>query len=153
MISKPTTPQLIDAVCAALEGTVAPVLDGVPRDTLEKAIGILKVLSVRAAHEIAWMREESDEIVALAGRFVDELPDTAALTEALAALAARRDDSLSLADVQASYELAGEVLSRAVECAYRSGSRDHIADATRTVEQRIVHQDLTIGTFEAAGRT
>ena len=153
MISKPTTPQLIDAVCVALESTVVPAVDGVAQDTLEKAIGILKVLSVRAGHEIAWMREESDEIVALARRFVDDLPDTDALASALAELASSSSDSLALDDVQASYELAGEVLSQAIECAYRSGSVDHIVEATGTVERRIQHQDLTIGTFEAAGRT
>ncbi len=153
MISKPTTPQLISAVCAELEAKVAPEVDGPTRVVLDMALGILRATAIRSAHELAWMHEEATDIEDLARRFCRELPSTGDIAEELLALEQASTGSMDLADAQATYERASEVLSRATEAAYRSGSSEHVAAVIALVRQRIEHQDAVTGAFEAVGRT
>ena len=153
MISKPTTPQLIDAVCAELANEVAPVLDGPRRVVLDMAIGVLRAAAVRCATEISWMNEEAAAIEALGRQLAAEIPDSADLAAALADYDDARTANVLLADVQSAYECAGEVLSCAIEAAYRTGRSDHIAAVTDLVRERVAHQNVVTGTFEAVGRS
>jgi hypothetical protein len=153
MISKPTTPQLIDAVCAELANEVAPALDGPTRVVLDMAIGVLSAAAVRCATEISWMNEEAAAIEQLGRRLAAEIPDPTDLRTAIAAYDGARTASALLADVQSAYECAGEVLSCAIEAAYRTGRSDHIAAVTELVRERIAHQNVVTGTFEAVGRS
>ena len=94
MIAKPTTQQLIDAVCTELGAKVAPaVTDPTAKLVLDMAMAVLKGVGVRSANELAWMREESDAIEAVARRFVAELPDAHQLGEALQAYLDLKSDS------------------------------------------------------------
>jgi hypothetical protein len=154
MIAKPTTPQLIDAVCAELNAKVAPELgDGTTRVVLEMAMAVLQGAAIRSANETAWMREEEAAIAELASRLVAELPDASSLSDALDAYRSNRSDSLYLADVLADYERAGEVLSCAAEAAYADGDAGRIEAVQQLFADRMAHENAVIGSFQAAGRT
>ena len=95
MISKPTNQQLIEAVCAELTGKVAPnIRDAGTKVVLEMALSVLSCAAVRTAKELAWMKEETDAIEAVARRFAEEMPEAGALSDALAAFDAGRTGSL-----------------------------------------------------------
>ncbi len=154
MISRPTTPQLIEAVCAELTSKVVPaVTDASASVVIEMAVAVLKGAAIRSANELAWMREEADAIEALAQRFVAELPQAAELAEALAAYTDAKSDSRYLADALDDYHRASEVLSRACEAAYADGDAIRKADVQRLFEQRMANENTVTGVFMAAGRT
>jgi hypothetical protein len=145
---------LIDAACAELEGKVAPaVADPATRVVLDMALAVLKGAAIRSANELAWMREESEAVDALAGRLVAELPGATGLAEAHAAYTSAKTHSLFLDDVLADYERASEVLSRAAEVAYVDGSPEQIAAVRALFDQRMANEKTVIGVFMAAGRT
>ena len=120
MISKPTTPVIIEAVCAELETKVGPSLDATTRVVLDMATALLRATAVRSANELAWMQEEADDIEAFARRLLGERPESRELEEALGAYSCDRTNSRYLADAQADYERVSEVLSRAAEAAFAS---------------------------------
>jgi hypothetical protein len=154
VISKPTTPQLIEAVCVELETKVAPaVTETTAAVALAMATAVLRGAAARSGSELAWMREEADAVEAVAERFVGSVPDTEALAEALEAYRSQRTGSLYLDDALGDYERASEVLSRTVEAAYASGDADRKAEAAALMEQRMANETAVIGVFEAAGRS
>jgi len=154
MISKPTTPQLIDAACTELETRVAPTIsDPATKVVVDMALAVLRGAAIRSGYEVAWMREEADAVDQLAQRLVTELPDAAELADAHRAYTEGRTGRLYLEDVLADYERASEVLSRAAEAAYRDGSAERIAAVRRLFDQRMANEKTVIGEFMAAGRT
>lgn len=153
MIAKPTTQQLIDAVCTELDAKVAPaVTDPTAKLVLDMAMAVLRGVGVRSANELAWMREESDAIEAVARRFVAELPDAHQLGEALQAYLDLKSDSRYLARAEEEYESAGEVLSCAVEAAYADGDPDRKAAVRALVDQRMANEFAIIGQYVGVGR-
>ena len=65
MISKPSTKQLIDAMCIELNSRVAPsITDPTAQVQLAMAISVLQTTAVRCGNELAWMQEERDAIYA-----------------------------------------------------------------------------------------
>ena len=154
MISRPTTAQLIDAMCTALSNTVAPAItDPTVQVQLSMAISVLQTTAVRCGNELAWMQEERDAIEEAAGRLLNELPHATALSEALATYVSARSGSLYLDEAQADYARASEVLSCAIEAAYASGDAEHIATVGRLIDQRHANQQTVTGQFMALGRT
>ena len=154
MISKPTTSQLIDAVRAELASKVAPELtDGTTKVVLDMALAVLQGASVRSANEVAWMREEADAIEQLAAQLVGELPQATGLAEALRAYTEAKTGSLYLADLQADYGRASEVLSCAAEAVYADGDAGRKAAVQALFDERMAHENAVIGAFEAVGRT
>ena len=153
MISKPMTPQLIEKACAELEDKVGPALDGATQVVLDMALAVLGGAARRSASELAWMAEESDAIEEVAARLVRELPDATALAESLAAYRDAKTDSLYLADAQADYERASEVLSCAAEAVYADGDPDRKAAVHRLYDQRMANENAVIGAFLAVGRS
>ena len=153
MISRPTTQQLIDAICVELGSKVAPAIsDPVVQIQLEMAIAVLKTAAARSGSELAWMQEEREAIEAAARSLVGAMPDATALRDALAAYTDGLTNSLYLDDAQADYARASEVLSCAVEAAYASGNAEHIATVMGLMDQRHAHQQEVTGQFMAAGR-
>lgn len=153
MISRPTTEQLISAVAAELGSKVAPaVSDPTVKVQLEMAIAVLQTAAVRSGQELAWMKEERDAIEETARQLVDALPDATALADALAAYDNGKSDSLALADAQADYARASEVLSCAAEAAYASGEAEHVRAVIRLMDQRHANQQTVTGQFMAVGR-
>jgi hypothetical protein len=154
VISRPTTQQLIDAVCTELADKVAPcITDGTIKVQMEMAISVLQTASVRAANEIAWMQEERDAIEEMARQLLDALPDAKPVADALQEYVDNKTNSLKLDDAQADYARASEVLSCAIEAAYASGDEGHIAAVGRLMDQRHANQQAVTGQFMAAGRT
>ncbi len=93
MISRPTTQQLIDAVCTELASKVVPVVtDGTIKVQLEMAIAVLQTTSVRSANEIAWMQEERDAIEDTARQLLEALPDAKPVADALAGVRGQQDE-------------------------------------------------------------
>ena len=76
MITTPTTDELIRDCCRELTEEILPALDD---DTLKlrmiMAVTVLSNTAVRAAHEIAWMREETDTALAFAREVLATEPD------------------------------------------------------------------------------
>jgi len=154
VISKPTTPQLIEAVCAELETKVAPAItESTAQVALAMATAVLRGAAVRSANELAWMREEADAIEQVADDLVGSLPGSEALAEALEDYRAQRSDSLYLEDALDDYARASEVLSRAVEAAFADGNPERKAEVEALMTQRMANENGVIGVFEAAGRT
>jgi hypothetical protein len=154
VISKPTNRQLIDAVCAELSGKVLPTItDGGTKVVMEMALSILACAAVRTNNELAWMKEETDAIEAVARRFVEEMPEADALSSALAAFDAGRTGSLYIDAAQADYELISEVLSCATDAAFASGDTARIAAVEELLGQRMANENAVTGTFLAVGRT
>ena len=154
MISRPTTQQLIDAVCAELNNKVAPaVTDPVVKVQLEMAMAVLATTAMRSGNELAWMQEERDAIEETAVRLLEALPEAEPLQEAMQAYRDEMTGSTYLKDAQADYARASEVLSCAIEAAYESGDSDHIDAVMRLMDQRHANQQAVTGQFMAAGRT
>jgi hypothetical protein len=154
VISRPTTQQLIEAVCAELRGKVAPaVSDPVVQVQLEMAMAVLATTAVRSGNELAWMQEERDAIEKTSTRLLEAMPDAKPLQEALEAYRDGLTGSIYLTDAQADYARASEVLSCAIEAAYESGDADHIAAVMDLMDQRHANQQAVTGQFQAAGRT
>jgi hypothetical protein len=153
VISRPTTQQLIDAICIELVDKVAPVIeDPAVNVQLEMAITVLRTTAVRSGSEIAWMQEERDAIEAAARSMLDALPDASRVAAALDDYTSNATSSLYLEDAQADYARASEVLSCLIEAAYESGNDEHIAAVDRLMDQRHANQQAVTGQFMAAGR-
>ncbi|MGY1616139.1 hypothetical protein ACI797_05285 [Geodermatophilus sp. SYSU D00691] len=152
MIGRPTTEQLLRDCCRVLETDVLPaVADETTQVRLVMLAKVLGNAAVRAAHEIAWMREET---VAVEGYGAAVLAATGdpALRAALAALADGPAGSLHLADVTEVYGRAGEALSTALEAALASGREDLVRDGESLLAARLAHEDEIVGGWDSAGR-
>ncbi len=154
MISRPTTPQLIEACCAELTGKVAPaVSDPTVKVVLDMMIAVLQGCARRSANEMAWMREEADAIEAAAERIAADVPEGQAVTAALTRYRDAKSPAFTLEDVLADYERASELLSCAVEAAYAAGHAPSIEAVQHLFEQRLANEKAVTGQFLAAGRT
>ena len=153
MISKPTTPQLIEKACSELADKVRPSLDGTTLVVLDMAIAVLGGAARRSASEQAWMAEESDAIEAVALSFVADLPNATALAAALKDYQDHKSDSRYLADAEASYERASEVLSCLAEAAYADGDQGRKSAVHVLFDQRMANENAVIGAFLAVGRS
>src|SRR5579863_8847853 len=103
MITKPTTDVLIEDCCRELmEGILPGLTDETLKLRLVMTETVLRNAAVRAAHEIAWMREETAALLAYAGR-VAARHGSEPVRAALAAAQADPDGSLHLADVTGRY--------------------------------------------------
>ncbi|MDT3446903.1 MULTISPECIES: hypothetical protein [unclassified Pseudofrankia] len=153
MISQPTTARLIEVACDELEAKVRPaVTEQVAEIALAMAISVLRSAAVRAADELAWMREEAEAIEAVARLLVGRLPDAGALADALRSYQAAKGSSVSVVDAYADYARAGEVLSRAAEAAFEHGDAECRREVHRLFEQRRHHENAVTGGFNAVGR-
>jgi hypothetical protein len=153
MISKPPCSRLLAVVRAELASTVAPtVSDPSIAAVLGMIDSILQNVGTRCDHEVAWMREEIAEIEAVAGEVVAADADDGALVgAALADLRAHRSPSDHTADVQAEYDLAGEVLSRALDATLPV--RGALRERVRSVLEHRLSREVEIrGEFTLVGR-
>ena len=155
MISRPTTQQLIDAMCVELDDKVAPaVTDPVVKIQLEMALAVLQTAAARSGSELAWMQEERDAIEQTARQLLDALPDAKPLQDALAGVH-RRPDQQPLPRRRPGRLRPGE---RGAVVRHRGGATsraiaEHIAAVGRLMDQRHANQQAVTGQFMAAGRT
>jgi hypothetical protein len=154
MIYKPTTAQLIDAVRHDLRENVAPfITDSTARVALDMSLLVLGTALVRSRNEVAWMLEEVDAIEKLARQFVERFPDDAALAEALGIYDTYRTSGHGIDEVNADYERASELFSRATEAAYKADDQQSVRQVMALFEQRREHQNAASGGYEAIGRS
>jgi hypothetical protein len=132
MISRPTTDQLIlDCRRELLDVVLPDVQSEHVRVSVQMLENILRNVATRAAHEIAWMREETFSLEAYARDVLAVSSDGAAIVAALDALGTTPRQSDHLTDVVETYSRAGEAFSCALELAMSEG---HSALAARAAE-------------------
>jgi hypothetical protein len=152
VISRPTTEQVLLDCCRVLEHDVLP---GLADETMRVRVVMLgKVLrnaAVRAAHEVAWMCEETAQIEAYA-RAVAASAGSDGLRAALDDLAAGPRDSLHLADVVELYVRASEVLSVALEAALANGADELVRQGEFLLSARLGHENDVVGGWNSVGR-
>lgn len=152
MIPRPTTDDLIVDCCRELTEQILPALTD---ETLQVRLVMLETVlrnaAVRAAHEIAWMREETAALLAYATAVGDAL-DAPPLTDALAAADAAPRESLHLADVVTVYERAGEAFTAALAAADAAGDDALRARARDLVRARVDTEKRVMATYAIVGR-
>jgi hypothetical protein len=122
VLSRPTTEQILLDCCRELMNVVLPALtDETAQVSVIMIETVLRNTAARAAHEVAWMREETAEIEGYAEAVAEQAPAADAVRAALTALAGAPRDSLHLDDVVETYCRAGNVLSAALETAVAGG--------------------------------
>ena len=165
MITRPTTDVLIEDCCRELmEGILPGLTDETLKLRLVMTETVLRNAAVRAAHEIAWMREETAALMAYAGRVAarhGSEPLQAALADAeagpadslhLADAEAGPADSLHLADVADVYERAGQAFAAALAAAQQAGDADLVAQARELLRDRIATEKEVMATYAVVGR-
>ncbi|MCW2615333.1 MAG: hypothetical protein JWN08_2327 [Frankiales bacterium] len=152
MIARPTTEQVLLDCCRVLTDDVLPALgDPVAQVRVVMLEKVLRNAAVRAAGEIAWMREEIATIEDYARKVLDRTSGDP-VRQALAVLTAGPRDSLLLDDVVESYCRAGDALSAALEAVLAAGCRDLQHDGEQLLEQRLHREDAVVGGWQSAGR-
>ena len=139
MITQPTTDVLIGDCCRELmEGILPGLTDETLKLRLVMTETVLRNAAVRAAHEIAWMREETTALMAYAGR-----------------VAARHGSEplrAALADVADVYERAGQAFAAALAAAQQAGDADLVAQARELLRDRIATEKEVMATYAVVGR-
>ena len=153
MLSRPTTEQILLDCCRELMTNVLPSLtDATAQVSVIMVETVLRNTAVRAAHEVAWMREETAEIEDYARAVAQQAPGTASLEAALAALASAPRDSLHLDDVVETYCLAGNALSAALETAVAGGLTGLIRRGEEILDVRSGHETEVMAGWSPTGR-
>ena len=89
MLSRPTTEQILLDCCRELMTNVLPSLtDATAQVSVIMVETVLRNTAVRAAHEVAWMRDETADIETYAHAVAAQAPGTASLETAIATLTA-----------------------------------------------------------------
>jgi hypothetical protein len=152
VISRPTTEQVLLDCCRVLEDDVLPaVADETMQVRLVMLGKVLRNAAVRAAHEVAWMREETAAVEAYA-RAVAATTGDDGLRTALEALAEGPRGSLHLTDVVEVYVRASDVLSVALEVALAAGRDDLVREGESLLTTRLAHEEDVVGGWDSAGR-
>jgi hypothetical protein len=152
MLSRPTTEQILLDCCRELMTNVLPSLtDATAQVSVIMVETVLRNTAVRAAHEVAWMRDETADIDAYAREVAAQAPGTM-LETALAALAAAPRDSLHLDDVVETYCRAGNALSAALETAVASGLAPLIQRGEEILDVRSGHETDVMAGWSPTGR-
>src|SRR6266508_1176892 len=126
MIAKPTTEQILNDCSRELMEVVLPaVTDETVKVTVMMLDLVVRNAAVRAAHEIAWMSEEIDELLAFA-----ESSSTAGTS-----------GSLHLDDVVERYREASDAFSRTMEAAVAAGDEERTRRGTSLMERRVEREE------------
>ena len=148
MLARPSTDQVLEAIANDLRDVVAPACtDDRASVLLGQADQLLRRLSRRAAHEIAWMHEEMAAIEAAVDGDADR-----ATVEALAAYRALPADSLHLADVLDRYSLASAALSCATEAALAADDPARVTELRALLDARVATEMTILGQLDLVGR-
>jgi hypothetical protein len=154
MLSRPTTEQLILDCRNELLNTIDPAVSAEPvKIAIQMLENVLRNCATRAAHEIAWMHEEIDAMVTFAQKVASGASSTSGLAEALAAYESGRSTSLHLDDVCATYDLAGNCLSAALEAVMAAGDDAGHLEARALLEVRLGHETQIMGEWSFVGRS
>ena len=153
MIARPSARQLLITVRTELQTSVrAAIANDDVLARLDMIDSILASVILRADDEAAWIREEIMAITAAAEAVVAAGADAdGGVAEALETLRSHPARGDRLPDLHDEYNLAGEVLSRAIEAASRMGGALR-ATVEGVLEDRLRREVLIRGDFSLAGR-
>lgn len=152
MLSRPTTEQILLDVRRELLETIDPAVSAPQvKVVIQMLENVLRNTATRSAHEIAWMHEEGDAAVTFA-RAVHAALGIAAIDEALAAYDTGRTESLHLDDVCATYDLAGDCLSAAIDAAMAAGDGALVGEGRALLQVRLDHELAIMGEWGFVGR-
>ncbi len=153
MISLPTTEQVIlDCRRELLEVIGPEVHTDAAKVSVQMLENVLRNAATRAAHEIAWMRDETLAMETYARDVLVVSPASTAIADALAALDAGPRTSLHLDDMARTYSLAGEAFSAALETALANGDADLSARAHTLLAARSATEVQIMGEWGFVGR-
>lgn len=153
MLTRPTTDQIILDLRRELLDTIDPAVEAAPvKIVIQMMENVLRNCAERAAHEIAWMREESTAMVDYARRVIDTISSTPTIDATLAAHDAGPRESLHLDDVSAVYSLAGHCFSAALEHAVATGHLELHLAARAILDLRLEHENRIKGEWAFVGR-
>jgi hypothetical protein len=141
MLSRPTTEQILRDCCTQLREKIAPALsDRESQIAAQMMEEVLRNGAVRAAHEIAWMCEEAEAMVAFAR---DAGIEPSAETSPA---------SLHLDDVAAAYGEASAAFEAALDVALANADAAMIARAQALLDTRLAHENEVMGEWGFVGR-
>ena len=139
MIAKPTTEQILNECSRELIETVLPaVTDDAVKVTVLMMDVVLRNTAMRAAHEIAWMTAEIDELTAFIGEGGTAVPGG--------------DPSLHLDDVVERYSQASDEFARALEAAVASGDDELTRRGTALLARRVEQEQQVMCGWSPVGR-
>jgi hypothetical protein len=152
VITLPTTEQIILDCRRELVDTVLPAgSDPAVRVSVEMMENVLRNVATRCAHEIAWMTEETEAMMAFAAE-VAALTANEPLLEAIENADRGRRTSLELDDVSHEYSLAGEALSCAIEAAFDVDDGGLLQRAVEILQARNAREQEIKGVWAMIGR-
>jgi hypothetical protein len=153
VLSRPTTEQILLDCCRELMNVVLPALtDETAQVSVIMIETVLRNTAVRAAHEVAWMREETAEIESYARALAEQAPAAESVAAALKALADAPRDSLHLDDVVERYCRAGNVLSAALETAVAGRLTGLVGRGEEILNARADHETEVMAGWSPTGR-
>lgn len=153
MISLPTTDQIIlDCRRELLEVIGPEVHSDAGKVSVQMVENVLRNAAARAAHEIAWLRDETLAMEAYASDVLVALPSSPGLAAALETLSAGPRQSLHLADMARVYSAAGEALSCALEAAMAEGDEALCGRAVALLHGRSATEVAIMGEWGFVGR-
>lgn len=152
MITRPLTDELVRDCCRELMEEVLPAIED---DTVKlrviMTVTVLSNAAVRAAHEIAWMRDETEAALAFArdvrGAHADER-----IAAALAETEAGPPASLELADVVDVYERAARAFDVALQAAHEAGDGPLLDRAAQMLRARVDTEKVVMADYAIVGR-
>jgi hypothetical protein len=153
VLSRPTTEQILLDCCRELMNVVLPALtDETAQVSVIMVETVLRNTAARAAHEVAWMREETAEIESYARAVAEQAPAADAVGAALQTLAGAPRDSLHLDDVVETYCRAGDVLSAALETAVAGRLAGLVGRGEELLSARADHETEVMAGWTPTGR-
>jgi hypothetical protein len=151
MFTRPTTPELLEAVACVLRD-----LRDQPENTsalLDVALEVTGVLGRRMQDEQRSLVAGIQEIEDLASRALAVHADEPDLYDAVATYKKAWPTGVDTADPLGQYEAAGVVLSTVSDLSYRTSDADLIDEVFQVHTSRFERLSRVIGDYEAAGRT
>jgi hypothetical protein len=112
---------------------------------------VLRNAAVRAAHEIAWLSDETAALIEYAKAVNARIPSVE-LTAALAAFGDGPQHSLHLTDVVETYERASRAFAVALAAVQREGIAELVDAARDLLHDRVNTEKAVMATYAVVGR-
>lgn len=153
MITRPSTPQILRDLQVEIEREVLPHMPDVTAQIrVQMLMAVLGNCAVRSAHEIAWMTQETADMVEFARDVIAVVPQAAQgpVLSALEAIAP--SGSLHLDDVAGEYSRAGYAFSAALDAAMDAHVQELVLRGERMLRARITREQEIAGGDATTGR-
>ena len=153
MITRPSTPQILRDLQVEVEREILPMMpDPVSKMRVQMLLAVLGNCAVRSEHEIAWMTQETAEIIDYAREVANAVRDQARRPVMFLLETIHSDDSLHLDDVAAAYSRAGYALSAALDAAMDAYLNDLVLRGEALLRARVTREQEIAGGSATTGR-